>query len=1016
MGQCVYCLTPKYKNNNNNNNLVDISLENLSNHSKHSNKLYEFPTSTKNLNNNKKNNIKFKSFKKLTTTQHDIFKKNTKNISTEALISKTKTINNLNNFDITSSIGPISMKNTKIIKTKNTQNNKKSHFSKNNFANLEIEKIISENKEDNKQSENYIIENEDENENFDDFEEENVVVTKEQEKKVLNMLKKHFLFKHFSEKMLQIIIDNSVGYCIDEGSIIYCEGDLGQSFFIIQNGKVEITKKNSNEKKILSFGEGFGEAALIYPEVKRTETAVALTKLNFYVILGSSYRETSKNYSKHSIEQIIYLINGNSWLCNIDPVIKLNLASLINLEEYEKNELIFSHKNENDFPNKIYLVKSGSLLLINNDNKNINYLYPKDYFGEKEIILDINDKFSYNLISNEFSSCYVITKEILIEAIGQNYKDEILFSIFKNGILKNSFFKTILLESYFQNIFSLFKIKIYKNEELIYSKNFKNNENEKAVLILNGCIADKSDYITIANQGILYGDEIINSNISLDLDLIAYNPYIEKIIALECNWIDIRNKLEFLSKNSNSLDLFKRVKKLTKIYLFKHINESKILELCQSMKKEIFPKNTTIINVNDNVNNFYIISKGKILVIKNNNLVREIDEGNCFGEFYLLNDEKSSEQFITYSDTQCYILSKETFFNFLIDENMNDYIKKKMCLEDNSIQLKDLFHICVLGKGRFGTVCLVHNTISLYAIKIIPKVYFENDKQMQKYLLTEKKIMLSLDYPLIIKLVKTLKTDNLCFFLLEFINGINLEDLISSKVILKNIPEVTFFAACISLILDYLNKNHIIHRDIKPSNILINHNGYYKITDFGTSKIIKDFTFTSLGTPNYMAPEILIGKGYSYPADYFSFGVCLFFMYYGKYPFGEGKKEIMDIYDDILHKNIVFPNNESNVENLNNFISNLLNKNPINRPCSLYRIKNFSFFNKFEWNLLETFKMKPPFKLKNSEIKNENNCLKNKRTLFLDFISKNKFENSLFVNKNNSYDTKRDYSNWFDIF
>ena len=218
------------------------------------------------------------------------------------------------------------------------------------------------------------------------------------------------------------------------------------------------------------------------------------------------------------------------------------------------------------------------------------------------------------------------------------------------------------------------------------------------------------------------------------------------------------------------------------------------------------------------------------------------------------------------------------------------------------------------------------------------------------------------------------------------------------------------------MILDYLNKNHIIHRDIKPSNILINKNGYYKITDFGTSKIIKDFTFTSLGTPNYMAPEILIGKGYSYPADYFSFGVCLFFMYYGKYPFGEGKKEIMDIYDDILHKNIVFPNNESNVENLNNFISNLLNKNPINRPCSLYRIKNFNFFNKFEWNLLETFKMKPPFKLKNSEIKNENNCLKNKRTLFLDFISKNKFENSLLLNKNNSYDTKRDYSNWFDIF
>ena len=91
------------------------------------------------------------------------------------------------------------------------------------------------------------------------------------------------------------------------------------------------------------------------------------------------------------------------------------------------------------------------------------------------------------------------------------------------------------------------------------------------------------------------------------------------------------------------------------------------------MKKEIFPKNTTIINVNDNVNNFYIISKGKILVMKNNNLVREIDEGNCFGEFYLLNEEKSSEQFITYSDTQCYILSKETFFDSVISYPYHDF-------------------------------------------------------------------------------------------------------------------------------------------------------------------------------------------------------------------------------------------------------------------------------------------------------------------------------------------------------
>ena len=174
------------------------------------------------------------------------------------------------------------------------------------------------------------------------FEEEKGI-SKEEENQIL-MLKKHFLFRHFDDKMLKIILDNSIGYQIDEDCIIYNENEIGQSFFLIINGKVEITSKNSNNKIILQSGDCFGELALIYPEILRTETAKSITKIEFIVIIGSFYREISKNFSKHSIEQITYFLKGNIWLDYINPVVKLNLASLIQVEEYEKNETVFTKK------------------------------------------------------------------------------------------------------------------------------------------------------------------------------------------------------------------------------------------------------------------------------------------------------------------------------------------------------------------------------------------------------------------------------------------------------------------------------------------------------------------------------------------------------------------------------------------------------------------------------------------------------------------------------------------------
>ena len=81
-------------------------------------------------------------------------------------------------------------------------------------------------------------------------------------------------------------------------------------------------------------------------------------------------------------------------------------------------------------------------------------------------------------------------------------------------------------------------------------------------------------------------------------------------------------------------------------------------------------------------------------------------------------------------------------------------------------------------------------------------------------------------------------------------------------MIIEN-EECVFFAGQVVLMLQYLHSLNIIYRDIKPENLLINGDGYLKLTDFGFSKFTKDIkTHSRIGTPNYIAPEILLNKGH----------------------------------------------------------------------------------------------------------------------------------------------------------
>jgi serum/glucocorticoid-regulated kinase 2 len=151
-----------------------------------------------------------------------------------------------------------------------------------------------------------------------------------------------------------------------------------------------------------------------------------------------------------------------------------------------------------------------------------------------------------------------------------------------------------------------------------------------------------------------------------------------------------------------------------------------------------------------------------------------------------------------------------------------------------------------------------------------------------------------------------------------------------------------------------------IYSDLKPENILIDYNGHIALCDFGLCKLNmteSERTNTFCGTPEYLAPELLLGQGYSKNVDWWTLGVLLFEMLTGLPPFYD--ENTNEMYRKILQDELRFPEDMS--DSAISLLRGLLNRDPSMRFTSI-DIKNHEFFRYVDWNKLMKKAVQPPFK------------------------------------------------------
>lgn len=225
--------------------------------------------------------------------------------------------------------------------------------------------------------------------------------------------------------------------------------------------------------------------------------------------------------------------------------------------------------------------------------------------------------------------------------------------------------------------------------------------------------------------------------------------------------------------------------------------------------------------------------------------------------------------------------------------------KGKYTLTDFAIQR-------TLGTGSFGRVHLVqskHNQ-RFYAVKVLKKAQVVKMKQVE-HTNDERRMLQQVKHPFLITLWGTFQDSRNLYMVMDFVEGGELFSLLRKSQRFPN-PVAKFYAAEVTLALDYLHSHNIIYRDLKPENLLLDRHGHLKITDFGFAKEVPDITWTLCGTPDYLAPEVVASKGYNKSVDWWSLGILIFEMLCGFTPFWDGGSP-MKIYENILKSRVKYP-------------------------------------------------------------------------------------------------------------
>lgn len=407
----------------------------------------------------------------------------------------------------------------------------------------------------------------------------------------------------------------------------------------------------------------------------------------------------------------------------------------------------------------------------------------------------------------------------------------------------------------------------------------------------------------------------------------------------ECKlWCIDRNDFKITLRRVAQKELQKLASFLKTVPVLQLLSDEERHKIAESLNTVHFKKDTVIIKEGEKCtdelkSHFYIIKSGKAAAFKAINgsemNVKSYGSNEYFGERALITNEPRAATVKSVTDCVLLTLSRSEFvktmgsIKMVIKNKMKNYEKavsdlalkhgkkgggrlarptmnigrmfRRSFTRDRDAEpskpesakskraLKDYKFIHGIGAGSFATVWLVRDKFSkqTFALKRMSKRGIE-DTQQQQHVANERDILSKIDCGFIIKMYTTFQDDTYVYMVLDLGLGGDMFTYLEGEGRLSE-KKALFFMGCVVLAFEYLHRKQIVYRDLKPENLVLDFRGYLKLCDLGFAKKLNNSsgterTYTVCGTPVYLAPEVIVGKGHSFPVDWWTSGIFVCFL------------------------------------------------------------------------------------------------------------------------------------------
>ena len=410
---------------------------------------------------------------------------------------------------------------------------------------------------------------------------------------------------------------------------------------------------------------------------------------------------------------------------------------------------------------------------------------------------------------------------------------------------------------------------------------------------------------------------------------------------------------------------------LRSVPAFEKLDMMQLSRVADVVSTVSFKEGVEVIKQGEPGDAMYIVQSGQVVVKREDLKTDEagkkeedilltiLKKGQYFGERALLVDEPRSATIEAVTDVTCLTIDRRSFIELL--GLLHSELTKKMEAQTASSpaahrksadaggggakpeqdqgakrcvafatyrpKMENLKVLKPLGAGGFARVLLARDnqTRCLFALKVINKkrLVSNNAAVRTASVLSEKRCLEECHHPFVLSMTASYQDLGNLYFLIDLQMGGELFRVMEEVDRLPE-PMARFYIGSIVLALQHIHLLQFVYRDLKPENILLDSVGFIKVCDFGFAKKIVDRTYTQCGTPDYVAPEMLMGQGVNQACDWWALGVLLYEMCASVPPFTDAAGRDMQTFANILKGEVTWPEDANFSGDMKSLIDGLL--------------------------------------------------------------------------------------------